>query len=456
VKPGWLLVEGLVQDRVGHAAFGTFTALASLTLIVATLADLGLTPYTVKRVAAEPGYLRANFGVVLPLRGALTALSLLALLALGALLGYGGSQLGLLAAVGAGLLLTQYGQFLRGTLQAHQRFNLDAGLSVLEKGLLLALVLALLPGGLTLNRYVGARLAAAALATALLYGLVSRLFGWLRYRWPGGELRQLLRETLPFALITLLYGANERVDMVMLERLASPTEAGYYAAAYRWVDAVMMYVWTIMPLFFARFAAALHQPAELRALLWFGQRVLTLPLLLACAFGLFRGEVLFWQFSHSAPAEVARMALCLRVLSLNVLVHGFFALYSALLNSTRFVGTVSWLVAGSLLLNILLNLLLLPRYGAVAAAANTLVCGLLVSGGYVGLVHFRARVAVPWALLGRLLLAFGLLCAAWAGWQRLAPPLPWLLESALAGLFFVVISLGLGLVPLAELRAWRR
>ena len=454
VKPGWVVVENLVQDRLGHAAFGTFTALSSLTLILATLADVGLTHYTVKQMAAEPDYLATHFPVILPLRGALNGLALLLLLGVGWLLGYGLPQLGLLALVGTALLLTQYGQFLRGTLQARQHFNTDSVLSVLEKVVLLALVLGLLPLGLSLGAYVGARLGAAAFTTVLLYGLMTRLFGRVRYRWQWGPARRALRGALPFALVTLLYGANERLDMVMLERLASPAEASYYAGAYRWVDAVLMYVWTLMPLFFARFAAALHDREEQRALLWFGQRVVTLPLLLACAFVLFRGELLFWQFTHSSPAQLAVMTRCLKILFLNVLIQAFFAIYSALLNSTHYVGTVSRLIAGSLVLNVGLNLLLLPRYGAVAAAGNTLLCAALVAAGYLALVHYRARVAVPWGWLARLSLAFGLLCAAWYGLQLLA--LPWLLESALATAGFGVISLLLGLLPLAEIRAFRR
>ena len=54
VKPGWVVVENLVQDRLGHATFGLITALSALTLVVAAISDLGLTPYSVQRVAAEP------------------------------------------------------------------------------------------------------------------------------------------------------------------------------------------------------------------------------------------------------------------------------------------------------------------------------------------------------------------------------------------------------------------
>jgi O-antigen/teichoic acid export membrane protein len=450
VKPGWVVVENLVQDRLGHATFGLITALSALTMVVAAISDLGLTPYAVQRVAAEPGFMAETFPTLLPLRGALNFVALAAMLVVGWVLGYRGAELLLLMAVGAALLLAQYGQFLRGTLQAHQKFNTDAVLSVVEKFLLLGAVLVLIPLGLTLPRYVGARLGAAAFTTVVLYGLMTSFFGRVKYRWQGPVARKALRASLPFALMTLLYGVNERIDMVMLERLASPTEAGYYAGAYRWVDAVMMYAWTVLPLFFAKFASVPNDAGAQRQLLWFGQRIVTLPMLFIVAFVLFRGEVVFWQFSHSSPAEVERMTLCLKVLFINVLVHAFFAIYSTLLTSTTHERAVSWLVALSIILNVGLNLVFLPHFGAIAASVDTLVCATAVSVGYLVLVVRRTGVGVPFRLLARLLLAFGLLCGVWFGLQY-GLYLSWWLEAGLMAVVFGLIVLGTGLVRRSEI-----
>lgn len=451
VKPGWVVVENLVQDRLGHAAFGTFTALFTLATIVASVSDLGTTQLTTKRVAASPEFLTEYFPTLLPLKGWLSALFLATMLAVGWLLGYRGHTLTLLGLTGAGLLLAQYTLFLRGVLQAHQRFNTDALLSVLEKFLLLGLVLLLVPIGITLNTYVGARAVAAAFTFVVLYGLVTKLYGQVKFRLRWQQAQTVLTASLPLAFITLVYGLNERIDMLMLERLVSAQEASYYAAAYRWGDTFMMYLWTVLPLFFAKFAHATSRPREQRDLLWFGQRVVTVPMLLVCAFVLFRGEILFWQFNHSSSEEINRMALCLKILFASVLVHAFFAIYSTLLTSTNHERPVSWLVAASIALNVTLNLLLLPKLGAVAGAINTLVCAVFVSVGYLWLVERRTGVAVPWHWLGRLALAFGLLCAVWYGLQtRLA--LHWLLESVLAAGAFGVIVFLTGLVRIAELK----
>ncbi|KUG07279.1 oligosaccharide flippase family protein [Solirubrum puertoriconensis] len=452
MKPGWVVLENVVQDRIGHAAFGTFAALLNFALVLASVSDLGLTQHTTKRVAAEPSFLPEYFPTVLPLRGALGVLFLGLMIGGGWLIGYRGHTLLLLAVIGLSLLLTQYAQFLRGAVQAHQHFNTDAWLSVLEKLLLFGLVLSLLPIGINLENYVGARTVAAAFTFVLLYALVTRLFGKLPWRPKCEHAGEMLRGSLPFALITLLYGMNERIDMLMVERLSSAQEAGYYAGAYRWVDAVMMYLWTVLPLFFAKFAYSLGNREEQKQLLWFGQRVATVPLLFVCAFVLFRGELLFFQYKHSSFEELQRMTWCAKLLFLNVLVHAFFAIYSTLLTSTNYERPVSWLVAASIGLNIGLNFVLLPRYGAVAGALNTLICAVAISAGYLWLVQFRAKIAVPWGWLVRLLVVFVLLCGGWYALQTWAA-LPWLIESVMAGLLFAGLLFAAGVVRVQELKS---
>jgi len=453
VKPGWVLLENVVQDRLGHSAFGLVAACSALAIVVATFADLGLTQFTVQRLASDATFADTHFATLFPVRGLLTAGALAVLLAVGWGVGYRGQQLYILAAVGGGMMLTQYGQFLRAPVQARQHFNTDALLSVLEKLLALGLVLLLLLGKqLGLASYVGARLGAAAFTAVLFLGLLRRLFGPLPHRWPGWQpAGQLLRSSMPFAFIALLSGINDRIDMVLLERLSSAQEAGYYAGAYRWMEAIMMYTWTVLPLFFARFAHAAARPRELRQLLWVGQRVVAIPLLLVVAFVLFRGEVLFWQFRHSSGAELAQMTMCLRLLFLNVLVNAFFAVYSTLLTGTHYQRPVSWLVALSIVFNLGLNLLVLPRYGAVGAAATTLFSAVLVAGGYLWLVAQRTPVPVPWHILARLALAFGLLCGGWY-LARTYLGLAWWLEAGLMGLVFAGIILLTKLVRIQELR----
>ena len=84
-------------DDLGHQQ--ARAAASALAVVVATIGDLGLTQFTVRRLAAEAGFADEHFGTLLPLRALLTVLALAALLAVGWVVGYRAGQLQVLAAV---------------------------------------------------------------------------------------------------------------------------------------------------------------------------------------------------------------------------------------------------------------------------------------------------------------------------------------------------------------------
>jgi len=275
----------------------------------------------------------------------------------------------------------------------------------------------------------------------------------LRIHFKREHLKDLLKESLPFALITLVYGINERVDIIMLERLSSATEAGLYAGPYRWVDAVMMYMWTVLPIFFAKFALTIQSKPEQEKLLHFGQVVVSVPVIFVCIFSLFYGELFFFQFKNSSPEEIGLMVRNLQILFLNVLVHGFFAIYSTLLTSSNYEKAVSKLVFVSIALNLTLNLFFIPEYGSLAAALNTLLCAVFVSVGYFILVRNKVKVRLPYLLLGKLVLLTGLLYGIFYGLKFVSGM--WLVNTVLAGIAFLGLVFLLQIVSLADIRQLR-
>ena len=450
VKPIGIVVENLVQDKIGHEAFGLFSALFSLATIGAVLSDLGISQLATKKIAADKSYFEAYFPTVFPVKILLAVLFPVLILALGFVLGYDAHALFLLFFIAFTFGISQFILFFRATLQGNQNFNVDAVGSVADKFLLVFFVLALLPIGLSLENFVYARTLATGLAFIALYFLVTRLYGRLRIKLNRAHLKELLRESLPFALITLVYGINERVDIVMLERLSSAKEAGLYAGPYRWVDALMMYLWTILPIFFAKFALTIQDKKEQEKLLHFGQVVVSLPIIFICVFSFFYGELFFFQFSNSTPQEIAAMVRNLQILFLNVLVHGFFAIYSTLLTSSNFEKPVSKLVAASIVLNLTLNFIFIPEFGSLAAAWNTLFCAVFVSVGYFIMVGRKVKIKLPYALLLKLVLLAVLLGGLFFGLTQRSGS--WWLNTIVAGAGFLVLVFMLQIISLAQIR----
>jgi hypothetical protein len=72
----------------------------------------------------------------------------------------------------------------------------------------------------------------------------------------------LLRRLMPYTLLVLVSGLNERINQVLIERLSGPYENGLYLGAYRWFGASLMYLWIVLPIFYARFASLGHRPTR--------------------------------------------------------------------------------------------------------------------------------------------------------------------------------------------------
>ncbi|PSR55670.1 hypothetical protein AHMF7605_20255 [Adhaeribacter arboris] len=451
VKPIWLVLENNVQNQMGHAAFGTFAALFSFTFIFTSFTDLGIYHYFTKQMAAVPTFMATHLPVVLPFKTLISFLFPFVMLLAGWGIGYRAEQLYYLTLIGFIFTFTQFTQFLRGALQAHQFFNLDSIISVLERFFLIFIIIVLLYLGITLENYVYARLTSVLLAFGVLCLFFRKKFGSFPAKWDWQQLSFILKASLPFAIINLVNGINEKIDMVMLERLASSREAGIYAGAYRWVDAVMMYLWTVLPIFFAKFAAHQKQPLEQQKLLHFGQAIVSVPIIFVSVFVFFYGEKLFWQFSNSSPAELSLMRLNLRILFANVCVHGFFAIYANILTASNRELAVSKLVALSIVVNVTLNFIFIPVYGSLAAAVNTLFSAVLVSGGYLLYLRPKLNIPVPGKLILKLLLSAGALSGIFYGLLLICAI--WWVNTILAGLAFLGILIVTRVIRLADLRA---
>lgn len=447
IKSAWILVNNLVQDEIGHELFGTYMALYSLGFLFIALSDLGINQYATKTIAGDQSLMRKLLPDLFGLKLVLSVLYPLFMVGVGWLLGYSGTELYYLLI----LCLTQAGiqlfSFFRANFQAFQKFRLDAFASVLDRTLLLGIIAYLLATKITIDSYIWATFLSVGLTMIILYFAMVKTTGWFAPKWQGKKIRALIKDAFPFAVITILYSVHDKVDQVMLERMLpgqkGDHETGLYAGAYRWVDAVSMYLWTVLPIFFAKFAFHIRSPKALTNLLQFGQVLAALPMIFVSVFVFFHADKLLFLFDHSTPAELVTMEASLRILFIAVLVNGVFAVYSTLLTSTNHERFVSWMVLVSILLNITLNAVFIPQYGAIASSWTTVLSYVFLSVTYLIYIATRLEVKIPYLTLGKLAAAGSLFAGAFYLLDQTS--LAWYIATALAGLVLAGAALALKL-----------
>lgn len=318
---------------------------------------------------------------------------------LGYLMGFETHHLFYLALMSSAHAILQMNNFLRGNFQGFQLFKLDAFAANFDKVLIITLTACLLwlyqDPEVVFDRYFFLRWVApfVTFLTLLVLTYYNGLWVGAKVKWRS--LRAVLPKAFPFAWMAILYSVNEKVDQVMVERLHSATEAGVYSAAYRWLDAFMMYLWVILPMFFSRFAYFNKDITQQNKLLRSGNMITIIPFMTIGIFICWYGDIFFFIFSNSSASEISKMNLNLKVLSAVLILHGFSAILSTYLTSTGYARYVNKLLFLSISINIILNIIFIPENGSTAAAIATLISTVILTAGYIIFITKNGLVTIP-------------------------------------------------------------
>lgn len=458
IKPVSLLLEQVVQDRVGHAAWGTYAALYAFGFLLITLPDMGINQFATKSLASHPERLRSYYPNLFSIKLILVVIYPPVVVALGWWWGYNAAELWLLLLITTVHALMKLMEFFRANLQAMQYFNTDGLFSIADKGLLVpAVALLLLGGWMSVEAFVWSKIVIAIGTTLAGWWLIRRDYGPmpLQMNWPLQ--RDLLRQSLPFALITILYSVHDSVDRVMLERLLGEhgkAETGLYAGAYRWFDAFQMYLWTVLPIFFARFAHHHQDHAEQEKLLRFGQVLTFVPMSLVAGFMIFQGDKLLFLFGNSTVSEIQKMTDIVKILGIIAWINGIFAIFSTLLTSTGHEHFTNRLTIAAIVVKVILNLIFIPKYGAIAAAWLALLSYIFLSGGYWLYFVRKMQVRPPVRQTAKMLAVS--VVAAGAGIGLTYWVVAWWIVLGVWGGIFLGLCLGVGIVPISSVGQWLR
>ena len=385
IKPTGIFVENIVQDHLGHVAYGTFAALNALAFLFLVFLDFGINQFLTKELAVNPAMPSENLSGLFSLKLFLAIAYPFLMLGVGYLLGYSAHNVYLLFIISSGYSCIQISLYFRAKFQALQKFKLEAFASVADKLILIILTVILIIINININDYILIRFLSMFLTMVILIVPAWKIFSKEAFvvnidleTW-----KNTLKQTYPFALITILYSIHDKVDQVMIERLIGQYQSGLYAAAYRWIDAFMMYLWIVLPMFFARFSFVKNDPEQLKSVLKSAQVIAAIPLLFVSAFVCFHGEQLFILLTNSTPAEVIEMTSCLKVLFIAVLIHAYFAIFGTLLTAIGGEFFLNKMMIFTITLNIVLNIYFIKHFGISGAAWATAISTFFLSVSYI-------------------------------------------------------------------------
>ena len=221
----------LLSRHLGVAGFGAFNYAFAFMYFFLTLNDPGMNTVVVREISRAPARAAQLLGSLLTLRLTLAV--------------------GVLAAAWLTIRVWPMDPALRVPLmlfalilplnalnvpalvfQTSMRFELAAAALITNRVLGLVFMLVMIAAGGGVTAMLGALLAAEICGLAVTWMLAGRL---VRLQWVVDRAiwRTVLRGAVPLAVSLVLVAIINRVDFIMLERLASLDAVGLYGAAYR-------------------------------------------------------------------------------------------------------------------------------------------------------------------------------------------------------------------------------
>ena len=433
----------VVARELGAERFGDLIFAISFMTVITLPSGFGTEELIARDVARDPELVHDYASNVMAIKVALSVALVLVGEAIVLLLDYSGEVALVVLIAGAAVAIENLGRTWGAVLQAYQRQEVVAVALIVQRVLTAAAGVAviLLGGGLvpvSLVMLVSA-LIGFAVATVAMQRLVIRVRPTVDIaRW-----RPLMMAGIPIGTVAVLLVALVKIDQTLLSFLSDEgnLEVGFYGAAFRLTEATWFIGWAISAAMLPWFAAQRDGSEALGAGFELGTKVTAAILVpIGLTFTLFAEPLIDLFYGSGYEAAIHP----LRYLGAMLVFVGINDLAVVLVIARERPLGFARAIAAVLVVNVLVNLVVIPEYGATGAAAVAAGSGLLLFAlgfllvrsitGRLRLVRPLGAAVLAGAAMAAVVLACGLPhLAAWTlgvaayaivflGFERLAFP----------------------------------
>ncbi|MEZ0579102.1 oligosaccharide flippase family protein [Nocardioides sp. MH1] len=422
----------LLARLLGVAEFGVFSFGLSLGLLLAVLSSLDLDERVVQIGSARPELLDRCYGALIAIRAVLSVV----VMAATTVVVFEMMNLDDASAVFylvAACLLDTFSDAARAACGARQRQELSAVVLVVQRfsalGLSVGALVVSRDGELAALGY----LVATAVGVAAMQVAARRAGARPRIRGSMPEIRMVVRAAPVTALDSIASMGVFRLDAALIGVLIGTNAVGVYGASYRIFESVLFVSWTLSRAYVPVVASRPDDPEHMRA--W-AQRSLVVVCAAYLPYGVvlaLRGEDLVSLLFGQAYVDRG----LLLGLAAAPLFFGIAHLSASMLLALRPDPVVGLASVAALVLNVGLNLWLIPVWGLTAAAVATTLAFLLRA-----LIVTTALTRITGTIVAVRPLAVVVVAAAVTGVVVEAVPSVALALPAAAAVFLVLWVLG--------------
>ncbi len=377
VKPFWVFgIDRTVQNTVGAEEYGFYFVLFNFSMILNILLDLGITNFNNRNIAQHNQLLSKHFSNIVVLKFSLSILYFVVSLLAAYFLNWSWKHYQLLLVLLLNQFISSFVLYLRSNLAGLHLFKTDSIVSVLDRTLLIFICSILLWGGVTEQKFkiewlVYSQTIAYTITAVVAFVMVLSKTEFIRLRFDWSFFLVILKQSYPFALLTLLMAFYNRFDAVMLDRLLENGEqqAGIYAQSFRILETASMFAYLFAVLLLPIFSKMLKMQNPVNQLVALSSIMLLIPsAIIAVTANLYNFKII--DFLFEAHTEVS--ADVFGILMIGIIPISATYIFGTLLTANGNLRYLNYMALSGFLLNIILNFILIPRFEAYGAAITSI------------------------------------------------------------------------------------
>ena len=387
IKLPWVLViDVAVQNAVELEMYGFYYAIFNVTFIFNFILDMGITNFNNTNISQNNHLLTKHLSSIILLRIMLAIIFVLITTAGGLIIGYTADMMKMLLAVIFNQVLISFILYLRSNIAGLHLFRTDSFISVLDRLIMIVICGTLLlkfngPNEFDIRWYIYAQTTGYLITAIITLSIVLKKakLRKLSWRWPFFVM--ILKKSYPYAVLWLLMSSYNRIDSVMLERILpfrdGAHQAGVYASAARILEAsnmiAILYAGLLLPIF-ARMIK-LRQNIDEMVRLAFSLLVIPALVVSTCSY-FYSWHIMDFLYKGNhidESAAVFRILMCCFVPISSSYIFG------TLLTANGNLKQLNFMASAGMVINIVLNLILIPRYTAVGAAISSITTQLFTA-----------------------------------------------------------------------------
>lgn len=377
VKPFWIGIDIVVQNRVGPEQYGNYFALLQFTFLFNILLDLGITNYNNRNIAQNQQLLSKHFSNLIVIRMMLGMLYLFISVVVGIFFKWELQEMKMLLLLLFNQFLLSFVLYMRSNLSGLHLFRTDSLVSVLDRFLMIVICSALLWGKITetdfkIEWFIYTQTAAYLLTALIVFLLVFSKLDFLRPKFDFSFFRVILKQSYPFAMLILLMTFYTRINPLMLKLLLPDGnfQAGIYAQSFRLLDAASMFAFLFASLLLPIFSRMIKQKEPVGQMVKLSFSLIIVPVIILSAISyFFSTEIIELFYAKTTDLSITTFT----ILMPGLIFISTSYIFGTLLTANGSLRVLNIMAAIGFVLNIVLNLILIPRLYSVGSATAAII-----------------------------------------------------------------------------------